>query len=212
MSAIPSEMRDPYRKRATLRGLLSALIASTHAIFSLTMESALSAWENFYVIIGSSAGALTGLQFVVIALIAEGRVGGSMPEIRAFGTPTIVHFCASLLISAILSSPWSTIAGAGLALTICGAAGVIYALLVVRHARRQTGYTPDKADLLWYIASPVVLYSAWFVSAIFLAREHTSALFAIAVVALSLLFLGIRNSWDTVTYVALEHRKNKKKE
>ena len=32
--------------------------------------SALSAWENFYVIIGSSAGALTGLQFVVIALAA----------------------------------------------------------------------------------------------------------------------------------------------
>ncbi|HZS29133.1 MAG TPA: hypothetical protein VFB76_18040 [Candidatus Angelobacter sp.] len=69
------------------------------------MESPLAAWENFYVIVGSSAGALTGLQFVVIALIAEGRTPGSMREIRAFGSPTIVHFCASLLISAILSSP-----------------------------------------------------------------------------------------------------------
>jgi len=33
--------------------------------------SALSGWENFYVIVGSSAGALIGLQFVVITLIAE---------------------------------------------------------------------------------------------------------------------------------------------
>jgi len=174
------------------------------------MDSPLSTWENFYVIIGSSAGALTGLQFVVIALIAEGRTPGSMPEIRAFGTPTIVHFCSSLLISAILSAPWHSLTSAGVALSICGAAGVIYALLVVRHARRQTGYEPDAADWTWYVASPVLLYSSWAVSAIFLARQHTSALFAIAAVALFLLFLGIRNSWDTVTYVALEHRKTKK--
>jgi len=31
--------------------------------------TALSGWENFYVIVGSSAGALIGLQFVVITLI-----------------------------------------------------------------------------------------------------------------------------------------------
>jgi hypothetical protein len=176
------------------------------------MESPISAWENFYVIVGSSAGALTGLQFVVMTLISEGRVSGSMHEIRAFGTPTIVHFCSSLLISAILSSPWHALSSAGIALAICGVGGVVYALLVVRHARRQTGYQPDTADLVWYIASPVVLYSAWAISAIFIAREHASALFAIAAVALLLLFLGIRNSWDTVTYVALKHRENQKKE
>jgi len=29
------------------------------------------AWESFYVIVGSSGAALTGLQFVVMALVAE---------------------------------------------------------------------------------------------------------------------------------------------
>jgi hypothetical protein len=33
--------------------------------------SALAGWENFYVIVGSSAGALIGLQFVVVTLIAN---------------------------------------------------------------------------------------------------------------------------------------------
>jgi len=33
--------------------------------------SDLAAWNSFYVIVGSSAGALTGLQFVVMTLIAE---------------------------------------------------------------------------------------------------------------------------------------------
>jgi hypothetical protein len=33
--------------------------------------TALTGWDNFYVIVASSAGALIGLQFVVITLIAE---------------------------------------------------------------------------------------------------------------------------------------------
>ena len=33
--------------------------------------TATAGWENFYVIVGSSAGALIGLQFVVITLIAD---------------------------------------------------------------------------------------------------------------------------------------------
>lgn len=47
--------------------------------------SSLKAWESFYVIVGSSAGALTGLQFVVIALIAEAQAARSMLEIRVVG-------------------------------------------------------------------------------------------------------------------------------
>ena len=168
--------------------------------------SPLARWENFYVIVGSSAGALTGLQFVVIALIAESRTPGGMREIRAFGSPTIVHFCASLLISAVLSAPWNSLQSAGIALTICGVAGIVYALNVIRHARLQTGYKPDAEDVWWYIVSPLVLYSAWTVSGTLLAWNHPSALFAIAMIALLLLFLGIHNSWDTVTYIAIERR------
>lgn len=172
--------------------------------------SPLARWENFYVIIGSSAGALTGLQFVVIALIAESRTPGSMREVRAFGSPTIVHFSASLLISAILSAPWHTLHGAGLALAICGAAGVVYAIQVIRHARLATGYKPDAEDWIWYVVTPLVLYSAWTASGVLLALRHPSALFAIAAVALLLLFLGIHNAWDSITYIALEHARRKK--
>ena len=174
------------------------------------MDSPIAAWENFYVIVGSSAGALTGLQFVVIALIAESRVSGTMREIRAFGSPTIVHFCGSLLISAILSAPWRTLHAAGVALAICGAAGVVYALNVIRHARLQTGYQPDAEDMVWYIFSPLALYSAWTVSAVLLALHYSLALFGVAAVALLLLFLGIHNAWDSVTYIAVINSKHRK--
>jgi hypothetical protein len=67
--------------------------------------SALSEWESFYVIVGSSGAALTGLQFVVMALIAESRRPSTGREISAFGTPTVIHFCAVLLVSAIVVHP-----------------------------------------------------------------------------------------------------------
>ena|SRR6266536_4124051 len=60
-------------------------------------RSPLVAWESFYVIVGSSGAALTGLQFVVMALIAESSRRSSGREISAFGTPTVIHFCAVLL-------------------------------------------------------------------------------------------------------------------
>jgi hypothetical protein len=104
-----------------------------------TALSPLVAWENFYVIVGSSAAALTGLQFVVITLVAESRRRSTSREIAAFGTPTIVHFCAVLLAAAILSCPWRLLSNAGAAIGACGTAGMAYVWIIVGRARRQTG-------------------------------------------------------------------------
>ena len=74
-------------------------------------RSLLAVWESFYVIVGSSGAALTGLQFVVIAMIAESRKQSTGREVAAFGTPTVVHFCTVLLVAAILSAPWRGLSG-----------------------------------------------------------------------------------------------------
>src|SRR6476620_8653831 len=91
--------------------------------------SLLTAWENFYVIIGSSAAALTGLQFVVIVLGAAMNRGNADAN-RAFGTPTIVHFCAVLLIAATISAPWTSLSSVALVLGLCGVGGLVYVALV----------------------------------------------------------------------------------
>lgn len=51
----------------------------------------LSGWDNFYVIVGSSAAALIGLQFVVITLIAYTQRRSTHGSIGAFAGPTVVH-------------------------------------------------------------------------------------------------------------------------
>ena len=46
-------------------------------------------WESFYVIVGSSAAALTGLMFVVVTLLADSRRQRSGGALDAFATPTL---------------------------------------------------------------------------------------------------------------------------
>jgi hypothetical protein len=174
------------------------------------MLSLLAGWTNFYVIVGSSAGALTGLQFVVMTLISEGRVQGSMQEIRAFGTPTVVHFCAALLISAIMSAPWPALTAFGYCLGICGVAGVAYAGTIIWHARKAT-YTPDAEDWTWYVALPLIAYASLTTAAVLLSGHPLAALFMIAATTLVLLFIGIHNSWDTVTYIAVRRQSSDNK-
>jgi hypothetical protein len=166
-------------------------------------RSPLIAWESFYVIVGSSGAALTGLQFVVIALIAESRTRSTLQQIDAFGTPTIVHFCAVLLVSAILSAPWPTLSSIGAVLGVCGATGVVYGVVVVIRARRQTGYRPVFEDWLWHTVLPLVAYTLLLVAAVMLRSYPRRVLFVVGATTLLLLFIGIHNAWDTVTFIAV---------
>jgi hypothetical protein len=107
----------------------------------------LTRWANFYVITGSAAAALTGLQFVVITLGAE-RNRGNADTNRAFGTPTIVHFCTVLLIAALLNAPWPSLAGVAFVLGLCAVAGLLYAAEILRTVRRQTLYQCTSVTML----------------------------------------------------------------
>lgn len=166
--------------------------------------SQLVRWSNFYVIVGSSAGALTGLQFVVITLVAQARAASSMREIRAFGTPTVVHFFTALLISAVMSAPWQALSEVAICFAVLGAIGLGYLLVVIRHTRKQTGYAPDMGDWFWYIVLPLASYAILAAAAILLWRHPAPCLFAIGGTTLLLIVIGIHNAWDTITYIALQ--------
>lgn len=167
------------------------------------MASPIAAWESFYVIVGSSAAALTGLQFVVMALVADAGRQSSGGEIDAFGTPTVVHFSVGLLVAAILSAPWRTLTNPGLALGVTGLAGLLYGAVVIRRARRQTGYKPVFEDWLWHGILPFLSYLGLGVAGFLLPSDPSPALFGIGAATLLLVFIGIHNSWDTVTFITI---------
>ena len=141
---------------------------------------------------------------MVIALIAQSGGTTSRREIRAFGTPTVIHFCAALLISVIMNIPWAAVSHLAACLGALAVLGLLYALTVIVHARKQTGYQPDAEDWFWYVGLPVLAYAALGIAALFAWLLAGWPLFLIAAVSVLFLFMGIRNSWDTVTYVAIQ--------
>jgi hypothetical protein len=162
----------------------------------------LTEWESFYVIVGSSSAALTGLQFVVIALIADSQYRTTSGEIAAFGSPTVVHFCIALFVSACMSAPWSSLGSVGLSMCACGFVGAAYAIVVMRRARKQA-YKPVFEDWLWHVILPFVAYVALLTAGITLRGVPAPSLFVIGAVTLLLVYIGIHNAWDAVIFLTL---------
>ena len=108
--------------------------------------SELAEWDSFYLIVGGAAGALIGLQFVVMTLIAEKPSPMIAVAGPVFSTPTIIHFSAILLVSALLRAPWPGVTAAALDCGAVGLCGIVYTVLLVLRIRRQTAYQPDVED------------------------------------------------------------------
>ena len=163
--------------------------------------TALARWQNFYVIVGSSAGALIGLQFVVLSLITGMRTARLDPQAGgAFATPAIVHFGVVLGLSAILCAPWD---GAGVASALwglVGAGGLVYVAVTIRRIRSQAAYRPEFEDWLFHVLLPFAAYLILAVSAYIARFRLRETLFGVGAAALLLLFSGIHNAWDAVTY------------
>lgn len=165
----------------------------------------LTAWANFYVIVGSSAGALIGLTFVVITLLAQIRQQEAELGVSAFTTPSVVHFGTALLLAALLSAPWPSLVPPAVLLGLCGLAGMPYTVIVMRRELRLETYHVITEDWLWYGACPFVAYAVLLAAAFLLPGSPAPVLFVIGGAMLLILFLGIHNAWDVVTYLVTVH-------
>ena len=168
-------------------------------------HAVLGPWATYYEITGSAAAALTGLQFVVQTLIAQADVPtptGAAAEhtVAAFGTPTVVHFAAALLLSAGLSAPWPSLGALRVVLVAAGMGGLGYAGVVLRRTRRQTSYRPVLEDWVWHVALPAGAY-AGIAGVALLTREAATAVFVVGAMTLVLICIGIHNAWDSVAYL-----------
>lgn len=162
--------------------------------------SDLAEWDSFYVIVGGAAGALIGLQFVVMTLIADRPPPRAAEAAPAFSTPTTIHFSSVLLLAALTRVPWWGPAPLAWLWLLIGIAGLIYMVIVTRRMRRQTAYKPDIEDLLGHAIVPLLAYALIVVAAVVAFTHLYGALFAIGAAALLLLFVGIHNAWDAIAF------------
>jgi len=170
----------------------------------------LGEWDSFYMIVGSAAGALVGLQFVVLTLIAERPPLHAKDANAAFATPTIVHFGVVLFLSAAIRVPWRTMTSIAALWGVVALIGVVYSAIVARRMRVQAAYKPGFEDWLFHAALPLATFTALGASSFLAVSKPRQALFGAAASALLLLFLGIHNAWDAVVYNVLIKDRTKK--
>ena len=163
----------------------------------------LEGWDNFYVIVGSSAAGLTGLTFVVIALLSDAgamRVSG----LRTFITPIVLHFGSALWISALLCVPGHTHLSLSICVTASGALLSPYAVATsYRMYRNRREYRPVLEDWIWNATLPSLCYLTLLAAGVGALQHPAAALYVIGAVALALLFIGIHNAWDLAAWITV---------
>ena len=162
-------------------------------------------------IVGTSVAALTGLMFVVIALISENPQQTTSQGLAAFGTPTVVHYAVVLIISGLITAPWESLLILSPAITIIGLFGFAYSLIVLRRARRQTTNAPVFDDWLGHTAFPFLGYSLLAIAGIVLHLHVKFLLFSIGAVALLFMITGVHNACDTVTWLTVSRAEQEAK-
>jgi hypothetical protein len=172
--------------------------------------SLLAGWDNFYVIVGSSAGALTGLTFVVIALIREEQ-RGYLEGVSVFVTPTIVHFSGVLALAAFMSMPHQHVPILGVGFAAGGLAGLAYSAFIAAHMPRpgHPSYVAVREDWIWNVIVPGLAYACLFVVGALLPYWPQHGLYIVAGLSLLMLFVGIHNAWDIAVWMTMHRREDK---
>ncbi len=165
-------------------------------------EQVFDGWDNFYLLVGSAAGALIGLLFVVVTLTANIDARMRPRGAQVYLTPVVFHFAIVVGVSAISEAPGVPPKIAGVLLAISAVLGLAYALLTTRRmSAPDWPNPPDFSDKFFYGVFPAMNYLALGVAAASLWFAPPLAPYGVGVVTLALLLTGIRNAWDLATFI-----------
>jgi hypothetical protein len=160
-------------------------------------------WDNFYLMIGSAAGALIGLLFVVVTLTTNlGRDKAARGQ-QLYMTPIVFHLGVILVLSAVTAVPDLDAPVTGTLVAVAALMGLAYAGFVTSQiGRRKTPEPPHWSDVWCYGVAPGVVYLGLLAAALAIGTARTFADYTIAATLVTLLVVSIRNAWDLVTFLA----------
>jgi len=161
-------------------------------------------WTNFFYLVGSASAGLIGLLFVVVTLTSGSDPKRARHGAALYVTPSVVHFASVFTISAITMAPGLNAQWAGIAIGLFALGGLACALRASIGIRRsgKVGERPHWSDFWLYGGLPVALYMALIVTSAGFCTSASWAVLALAALLLVLLLVGIRNAWDTVSWIA----------
>jgi hypothetical protein len=162
----------------------------------------LSAWHEFYGLLGTAAAALVALLFVAVSIATSVLTAEpeSQRNTRTFMSPIVVHYANIMFLSLTALVPAQTWQSFAVVIGLASIGNVIYAIVIALRVHRSS-YS-DLADRFCYGAIPVLCYASGLVVAPLLWRERSVGLDILAGAALLLLVINIRNAWDLMLSLA----------
>jgi hypothetical protein len=161
----------------------------------------LHTWHEFYLLVGTSVAALTGLMFVVVSIGPEVIAGRPGADVRAFVTPTVVYFTSVLIVSAVMMMPHVEPVVLGVLLLLGSIAGLAYIFWIGVHRQWRENKLPWD-DFIWYVTLPLLGYVLMLAGSIGMWTRSAFGPYSLAVATIVLTVVGIRNAWDLVIWFA----------
>lgn len=159
-------------------------------------------WEDFYLLIGSAAGALIGLMFVVVTLTAgRGRSETDLGK-RFYTSPIVWHLAVILALSGAAMAPNMT---PRLFAVLAGGLAVLGIGMGIRCSvgiARWPGAADPAFDAFWYGVGPTLAYVALAGSAVSIVEGCRWGAMALGADLMVLLLMSIHAEWDLVTFLA----------
>jgi len=170
-----------------------------------SLPAALQPWQSFYVLAGTAGATLTGLMFVAVTFGSSLVTRETAASTRAFLDPTYMHFVQVLLTACLLTVPTLGPTFLGCALIFVGVlriAGLYRVFVRYREAQRRYGDI-EMSDWLISIALPLLCHLVLVTTGAGFILRQAAALTGLAVVTMSLLFIGIHGAWELFVWMAL---------
>jgi hypothetical protein len=164
----------------------------------------LTEWRDFYIMLGTASATLVGLLFVAVAAGSSVFTKDRHPGLRAFLSPSVVHFTSVLASCLLAATPLRRWLLLGLLIGAVGAFGLVYSTLVWRSMLRH-GFTTtiDLEDRIWYAALPAVGYALMSAAGVTLALRSEPGFDLLALGMGLLVLVGIRNAWDMTVWAVI---------
>ena len=168
------------------------------------MVNQLRDWHDFYILIATASATLIGLMFVAASIGASVFNPDREVPLRAFLTPTVVHFSV-ILVSCLASMAPSLANGSlGVPIVCIGVVGIACACRAVINLRRRGIFLrKDLEDRFCYAIIPITTYLALIATGVILPMRPGLGLDMLAATLVALLLLGIHNAWDMTLWIVL---------
>ncbi len=166
----------------------------------MNFQATLQSWHDFYSITGAATASLVGLLFVGLSLHL--RVVINHPDVRALARVTLASFGVTLVLSLLMLVPETRSSSTGWNLVVLGgfACALITQSLVAGFTTRHRTLSVRQLILRFGLTTATFV-AVIVVGAVMVSGNYTVALSYLVGVAIFLVVVSLRNSWDLLVIV-----------